>query len=121
MADDTPPAAVDTAVFPRTRYLSLDALRGLAIVLMALDHANYFIAQQHPGGEHWGGPFPEYSDALSFLTRLVTHPAPTTFFFLMGVGMLLFAASRRKRGWSEAAIIRHFFIRGAVWWRSSCS
>jgi uncharacterized membrane protein len=79
---------------------------------MALDHANHFVAQQHSGGEHWGGPFPEYGDALSFLTRLVTHPVAPAFSFLMGAGMLLFASSRRHRGWSEWAITRHFLIRG---------
>ena len=32
----------------------------------------------------------------------------------MGVGMFLFAHSRRKRGWSEWEIIRHFLIRGGL-------
>ena len=55
------------------RLYPLDALRGLIIVFMALDHANFFIAQQHSPGEYWGGPFPVYDFALPFLTRLVTH------------------------------------------------
>jgi len=95
-----------------SRFLSLDALRGLIMVLMALDHANHFIAQQHSPGEYWGGQFPMYHDALPFLTRLVTHPCAPGFFFLMGVGIVLFANSRRRRGWSKWAIIRHFLIRG---------
>jgi uncharacterized membrane protein len=103
------------AVSPRpSRYPALDALRGLIVVLMAVDHANYFVAQQHSSGEHWGGPFPAYADALSFVTRLITHPVAPGFAFLMGVGMVLFAESRRKRGWSEGAIVRHFLVRGAV-------
>jgi uncharacterized membrane protein len=93
---------------------ALDALRGLIIILMALDHANYFIAQQHSPGEYWGGPFPVYHDVLAFLTRLVTHLAAPGFFFLMGIGMVLFTNSRRKRGWSEWSIIGHFVIRGIV-------
>lgn len=56
-----------------SRLLPLDALRGLIIALMALDHANHFIAQQHSPGEYWGGSFPYYNDALTFLTRFVTH------------------------------------------------
>ena len=84
-----------------SRFLALDALRGLIVVLMALDHANYFVAQQHSSGEHWGGAFPAYSDSLTFLTRWVTHPVAPGFMFLMGAGMALFAHSRRKRGWSE--------------------
>jgi uncharacterized membrane protein len=97
-----------------SRLPPLDALRGLIMVLMALDHANHFIAQQHSPGEYWGGRFPVYPDALPFLTRLVTHLCAPGFFFLMGVGMLLFAHSRRKQGWSEWAIIRHFLIRGGL-------
>jgi uncharacterized membrane protein len=98
----------------RTRFLSLDALRGLIIILMALDHANYFVAQRHSSGEHWGGAFPVYADALTFLTRWVTHPVAPGFMFLMGAGMALFAHSRRKKGWSEWMIIRHFLIRGGL-------
>ena len=97
-----------------SRLFALDALRGLIIVFMALDHANYFVAQKHSPGEYWGGAFPVYDDSLAFITRLLTHLSAPGFFFLMGAGMLLFAVSRRKQGWSEWAIIRHFWIRGAV-------
>lgn len=96
------------------RFFPLDALRGLIMILMALDHANHFVAQQHPSGEYWGGTLPLYTDALSFLTRLVTHFAAPGFFFLMGVGMLLFTQSRRKQGWSVWAVIGHFVLRGGL-------
>jgi uncharacterized membrane protein len=96
------------------RIFPLDALRGLIIVFMALDHANYFIAQQHSSGENWGGSFPVYDSALPFLTRLVTHFSAPGFFFLMGAGMTFFAASRQKQGWSVWKIIGHFWIRGLV-------
>jgi uncharacterized membrane protein len=98
----------------QSRLLPLDALRGMIIVLMALDHANLFIAQQHSTGEYWGGQFPVYDDALTFLTRLVTHICAPGFFLLMGIGMVLFADSRRKQGWSEWRIIGHFIIRGVL-------
>ncbi len=39
---------------PSKRLFALDALRGLILLLMALDHANWFIAQKHSTGEHWG-------------------------------------------------------------------
>lgn len=97
-----------------SRFLPVDALRGLIIVFMALDHANHFVAQKHSSGEYWGGAFPVYHDALAFLTRLVTHLSAPGFFFLMGVGMLFFANSRRKRGWSTWAIVWHFLVRGGV-------
>lgn len=62
----------------------------------------------------WGGAFPVYGDSIAFLTRLVTHLSASGFFFLMGVGMLLFADARRKEGWTERAILRHFWMRGAI-------
>ena len=96
------------------RLLPLDALRGLIMVLMALDHANLLIAQQHSPGEYWGGPFPAYDSALAFLTRVVTHLCAPGFFFLMGAGMMLFATFRREQGWSKWAIARHFFLRGGL-------
>jgi uncharacterized membrane protein len=97
-----------------TRLLPVDALRGLIILFMALDHANHFIAHKHSSGEYWTGGFPIYTDALAFLTRLVTHLSAPGFFFLMGVGMVLFARSRRERGWSTVEILKHFWIRGAL-------
>jgi uncharacterized membrane protein len=96
------------------RLVSLDALRGLIMALMALDHANHFIAQQHSPGEYWGGGFPTYDEALPFLTRLFTHLCAPGFFFLMGAGMLLFAHSRQERGWSKRAVVGHFWMRGAL-------
>jgi uncharacterized membrane protein len=96
------------------RLLSIDALRGLVIVLMAVDHANYFVARMHPNGEFWGIALPKYYSILAFLTRFVTQPCAPGFFFLMGIGMVLFASSRRNQGWSEARISRHFIIRGFI-------
>jgi uncharacterized membrane protein len=97
-----------------SRLAPLDGLRGLIMVLMAVDHANLFIAQQHSSGEYWGGRFPVYHDSLAFLTRLITHLAAPGFFFLMGAGMVLFAHARRQSGWSRWAIVRHFLIRGGL-------
>jgi uncharacterized membrane protein len=114
MSDTSQAQPADSRHQKASRVFALDALRGVAILLMALDHANLFVAQKHPPSEIWDGVFPIYYDPLAFLTRLVTHLAPTAFFFLMGVGMLLFARSRQQRGWSRWAVRRHFWIRGAV-------
>ncbi|MBN1147117.1 MAG: DUF1624 domain-containing protein [Anaerolineales bacterium] len=97
------------------RLLPLDALRGLIIVLMALDHANALIARGRLESELWIGPFPDYhGNALAFLVRFVTHLAAPGFFFLMGAGMSLFAASRREQGWGNGSTARHFLVRGAL-------
>ena len=114
MLENHEPQASETTNHRASRLIAVDALRGLIMALMALDHANHFVAHKHPPGEYWGGGFPVYYDALTFVTRLVTHLAPSGFFLLMGLGMVLFADSRRRRGWSEWAIIKHFLARGAV-------
>jgi uncharacterized membrane protein len=81
------------------------------MVLMAIDHASYFIARVH-SAEFWGTALPVYSSAVWFLTRWVTHLCAPGFFFLMGIGMTLFARSHLKAGWGEGRITRFFVIRG---------
>jgi uncharacterized membrane protein len=98
----------------KNRLISLDALRGLILVLMAVDHANYFIARLHPTGEFWGIPLPQYENIFEFLTRLITHPCAPGFFFLMGIGMILFSDSRKSSGWTDPGIRRHFLYRGLI-------
>jgi uncharacterized membrane protein len=98
----------------RSRIRAVDRLRGLVVVLMAMDHANYFVARAHSSGEYWGGSFPAYATAGAFLARLLTHPAAAGFFFLMGVSMTLYWSNRLEIGWTRAQIRRHFLFRGLV-------
>lgn len=110
------PADLGPVVSGKTssRLLSLDALRGLILVLMAVDHANYFIARLHPTGEFWGMPLPHYENIFTFLTRILTHPCAPGFFFLLGIGMILFTDSRRSLGWTHSEIRRHLLFRGLI-------
>lgn len=95
----------------KERLISLDGLRGLIIILMAIDHASWFISKIHPF-EFWGISLPQYDSVLAFLTRFITHPCAPGFIFLMGTSMILFTESRRRIGWSEGRITRYFVIRG---------
>jgi uncharacterized membrane protein len=114
MSDKNEGHAIESVGRKASRLFAVDALRGLIIVFMALDHANYFVSQKHSPSEIWDGVYPVYYSTAAFLTRWVTHLAAPGFFFLMGVGMLMFARSRQARGWGKWAITRHFLIRGAV-------
>jgi len=70
------------------RFIPLDLLRGLIIIVMAIDHASYFIRKTHPF-EIWNTPVADYfSKSGAFLTRFVTHFCAPGFFFLMGAGMI---------------------------------
>jgi uncharacterized membrane protein len=95
------------------RLGALDAHRGFIMVLMAIDHASYFIARAH-SAEFWGTELPVYPDAFWFWTRWITHLCAPGFFFLMGIGMIFFADARRKAGWEESRITRFFVIRGLL-------
>jgi uncharacterized membrane protein len=105
MHSDSPVAA--------PRIEALDALRGLIMLLMALDHSADFVAAHH-ATEIWGHPIPVHASEFGFVTRLVSHLCAPGFFLLMGIGMTLFATSRRGRGWSEGRITRHFALRGCT-------
>ncbi len=102
-----------SAVATAQRLAALDAHRGIIMVFMAIDHASYFIARVH-SAEFWGIALPVYPDALWFWTRWITHLCAPGFFFLMGIGMTLFADARRQAGWEEGRITRYFVIRGLL-------
>ena len=95
------------------RVLSVDALRGLIMIFMALDHANMLLSTGS-SGEFWGGPLPRFSSAGAFWARFVTHLCAPGFFFLMGVGMVYLWHSRREAEWSRSRILRLFTARGLL-------
>ncbi len=100
---------------PNHRLISLDMMRGVIILVMALDHASGLIARGKRAPEMWATLFPVYgSDAAAFLVRAVTHIAAPGFFFLMGAGMALFEDARAREGWSDRKIAVHFVLRGGI-------
>ncbi|MBI2680140.1 MAG: DUF1624 domain-containing protein [Candidatus Solibacter usitatus] len=95
------------------RLPSIDLLRGLIMVVMALDHVSLMVGRFH-SSEMWAGAWTQYSSALPFLTRFVTHFCAPGFFFLMGVGASLLADARRKQGWSDGRIARFLLVRSLL-------
>ncbi len=100
-------------VAPPRRIAALDALRGTIMVLMALDHASYFIARMH-SREFWGTALPDYASALPFVLRATTHICAPGFFLLMGAGMAMLSEARRASGWTPARLSRFFLLRGLI-------
>lgn len=95
------------------RLESIDRLRGLIMVVMAIDHVSYMVGRFH-AGEMWAGMWTRYASPVAFLTRFVTHFCAPGFFFLMGVGISLLVDARRKQGWSAGRISRFLLTRGLL-------
>ena len=90
------PRATGSVVVERIR--SIDIVRGVVMVLMALDHVRVF------SGVPAGGQTPGL-----FLTRWVTNFCAPIFFFLAGTGAYLYARRVGDRG----RVARWLVVRGA--------
>ncbi|HYM82109.1 MAG TPA: heparan-alpha-glucosaminide N-acetyltransferase domain-containing protein [Candidatus Limnocylindria bacterium] len=92
------------------RLLGVDAWRGLALVLMSLDHAAYY-AGSHIQAEHFAD-FPSELPVWGFrLVGLITNLAAPTFWLVSGVSIALLIPSLRIRGGGEWAVTRYLWIR----------
>src|SRR5271165_1062429 len=86
----------------RLRIESIDVVRGIVMILMALDHTRDFF------GNTAANPTNLETTTISlFFTRWITHFCAPTFFLLTGTGASL--AGRRK---SKSELARVLFTRG---------
>jgi uncharacterized membrane protein len=85
------------------RLVSVDALRGLVMVIMVLDHIRDFMPYQ-------GFPPDDmaHTNGALFFTRFITHFCAPVFAFLGGTGAFL----ATRRGKSLPQVSRFFFTRG---------
>lgn len=88
------------------RIASVDALRGLVMILMALDHVRDFF---HVGAMSFRPEDLTQTTAALFFTRWITHVCAPVFFFVAGLGALLWLS---RAGRSPAALSRFLWTRG---------
>jgi uncharacterized membrane protein len=86
------------------RLASIDMLRGLVIVLMALDHTRDFF-----GPANWGPEQLDQTTPAWFFTRWITHLCAPTFVLLAGSSAFL-----RGTGCGIPALSRYLVTRGAM-------
>lgn len=95
----------DTLTRPKKRIESIDIMRGIVMIVMALDHTRDFftITNFNPTD------LTKASTAL-FITRFITHYCAATFVFLAGTGAFL----SLTRGKTKAQAARFLISRG-IW------
>ena len=101
--DSTVSPAADRRAY---RMSSLDILRGLVIVVMALDHVRDFVmtaAVQDPTADPTTGP-------LLFATRWITHFCAPTFVFLAGTSAGLMASRRTPAELASLLLTRGLWL-----------
>ena len=87
------------------RLVSVDMLRGIAMVLMALDHVRDFTTYQRSSPEDLA-----HTSGALFFTRVITHFCAPIFCFLAGTGAYL--ATRRGKSIEQ---VSYFFLTRGLW------
>ncbi len=103
-------AAQTTAL---SRITAIDALRGVALALMALTHAAFFIGVGMQA-ESYGGQAVYLQSPPYWLSGLLTTLASPIFFCLAGVSLALLEQSRVRKGASSWAVSRFILARAGV-------
>ena len=104
-----------------TRIESIDILRGLVMVIMALDHVrDYFHINA------FSGNYPENLESTNMIlfgTRFITHYCAPVFVFLAGTSAFLYGQNKSKGQLSKFLITRglwlvfvEIFINNFLWW-----
>jgi uncharacterized membrane protein len=90
---------------PRLRITAVDALRGLVMIIMALDHTREFL---HADAMSFSADNLARTTPILFLTRWVTHICAPVFLATAGMA----AGLRLARGGSKAELSRYLVTRG---------
>ena len=89
------------------RFVALDVLRGLTMIIMALDHSRDFFAL---GWVYYAPTDIALTNLEVFFTRWITHFAAPIFIFLAGIGIFFASGRRSKNELAYLAISRGVWL-----------
>ncbi len=107
------PTKAASAVSAGLRILQIDALRGVAMIAMALDHIASFMLVSLQA-ESYGGLTAVLESWPHWVAGLFTNIAAPTFWLLSGISIVLLETSRKKKGVSDWKISQFLLIRAAL-------
>lgn len=96
---------VSNPAAPPPRLVSIDVLRGMVMILMALDHTRDFLTYARFSPEDVA-----HASGALFFTRFITHFCAPVFSFLAGTGAFL--ATRRGKSIQQ---VSQFFLTRGLW------
>ena len=95
------------------RLPAVDAMRGLVMILMTIDHASYAYNAGRYSADSIGWYAPgSVIPAIQFLLRWMTHICAPTFVFLAGLALAISIARKQAAGIPEKRIDADLMIRG---------
>src|SRR5512147_1452095 len=99
-----PAAATDLRMAAPVRWRAIDAVRGLVMIVMALDHLRDYL-----GSAHFDATDLAQTTLPIFVSRWITHFCAPAFFLLAGMSAYLSIRSGRR---TVAAAARFLVVRG---------
>jgi uncharacterized membrane protein len=103
----TTAALAPDAITEKQRINSIDMMRGVVMVVMALDHARDFF---HLGAFGYDPTNMQTTTPALFFTRWITHYCAPTFVFLAGTSIFLNLQKRNKKELSIFLLSRGFWL-----------
>ncbi len=98
------------------RRPAIDALRGFVVILMALDHTQFFWSVTGLYNDGLNGFFPVYTSAWHQITRFLSHLCAPTFLFLAGMMMSWDRDRRKILKRILLLLILQFTLENIAWW-----